>query len=190
MFKNKLIKIILVVLFLVSVGFIVFEVYLSKRNEPQIQNIKTVSNAVDLSKISPGISTKTEVVNLFGRPLKKIKTSDTETLFYNSVTKTRNNQIIVTEDTVVLTKEMVLPGGIKKISDFTKLYGIAIYSFFGPDSAGGNKLYVYPDKGIAYLGNAKFDSMEEIWYFSPTTMGDFKTKWAQDYTEKQVLNLY
>lgn len=188
LFKNRFLKIITIILFLASITFIVFSVSRSSKKVASPQNIS--GQAVDLSWISPGKTSKEEIISKFGAPIKIDLTQNDETLYYNSTSKTRNNQIKVEAGIVTFVKEMVSYLDSKKVSDINTSYGISTYSLFGPDSAGGNKLYVYPDKGIAYLGDPKFDTLEEIWYFVPTSLENFKEKWAPSYSEKQKLNLY
>lgn len=190
MFKNRLIKIIIALLFLSSIVFIVFNVYTSSKKNSSFQNTDVSNQAVDLSWILPGKTEKNEIISRFGEPNKSVTTATNETLFYNSKISTRNNQIIIEGGIVILVKEMFSYTDEKKISNFSEVYGLPNYSLFGPDSAGGNKLYVYPDKGIAYIGQPKFDALEEVWYFSPTTIDDFKKRLAPNYSEKEILNLY
>jgi hypothetical protein len=189
MFKKRLI-IFVAILSLISIVYVVFNVFSSKKTSLPTQNRETSNVPVDLSKILPGTTTRQEVVGNLGEPNKTTKTANSETLYYNSTGKTRDSQITIENGIVVLVKEMVSYLDPKKASDVSKPYGVAIYSLFGPDSAGGNKLYVYPDKGVAYLGDPKFDTLEEIWYFTPTSIENFMQKWASNYSETEILNLY
>lgn len=194
MFKNKFVKITVVGASLLSVAFIIFNVYISSKKSKNIsplgQPTPTTRVPVDLSQITPGKSTRADLINKLGQPNKVTQTTNSETLFYNSTSRTRDSQITISQDVVVLIKEMLTYSDQKKASDIEKVYGLSTYSLFGPDYAGGNKLYIYPSKGIAYLGDPKFDTIDEIWYFEPTTIDIFKQKFAPNYTEQKVLNLY
>jgi len=190
MFKNRFLKIITIFLFLLSLTFIVFNIYRSSKEVVTPQNQNVSNQAVDLSWVLPGKTSKDEVISKLGTPIKDDLTTNNETLYYNSTSKTRNNQIILEDESVVLVKEMISYLDSKKVSSITTSYGISTDSLFGPDSAGGNKLYIYPDKGIAYIGDPKFDTLEEIWYFVPTSIEKFKETWALGYSETQKLNLY
>ena len=190
MFKKRLIVLAFVLLSLSSVAYIIFKVYVSKKTPTPVQNSNPVTKPADLSAIVPGTTTREEVIGKLGMPIKNIQTAGDETLSYNSTNKNLDSQIIIEKGVVVLVKEMVSYSDTKKVSGISKKYGVAIYSLFGPNSAGGSKLYIYPDKGIAYIGNPEFDALEEIWYFVPTSINDFKKKWAANYSEKEILNLY
>lgn len=190
MFRNRYIRFIAALLFMSSVAFIVFNVYNSQRNR-----VPSVNNGVEVKpfrfqEIQPGETTKEDVVKKLGEPVKSTGGTNLETLLYNSTSKTRDDNIVVENGIVVLIKEVVSYKDPKRVSDITNLYGLSTYSFFGPDSAGGNKLYVYPDKGIAYIGKPKLDALEEIWYFAPTSIENFKQKWAPNYSETQIPNPY
>jgi outer membrane protein assembly factor BamE (lipoprotein component of BamABCDE complex) len=193
MFNKKVIKIIFILISLSSVAFIIFMIYGSQKGERIIsvdQNKQTTRVPADLSQITPGKSTKGDVVYKLGKPNKESENEDVTILYYNSTSKTRDSQITISQDIVVLIKEMLTYSDPKKVSDIEKTYGLSNYSLFGPDYAGGNKLYIYPAKGIAYLGDPKFDTIDEIWYFESTSIEIFKQKFASNYTQEKVLNLY
>lgn len=193
MFNKKVIKIIFILISLSSVAFIIFMIYGSQKGNrvvPVDQNNQTIKVPADLSQITPGKSTRGDVINKLGQPNKESKSATGDVLFYNSTSKTRDSQITISQDIVILIKEMLTYSDPKKASDIEKAYGLSNYSLFGPDYAGGNKLYIYPAKGIAYLGDPKFDTIDEIWYFEPTSIEIFKQKFAPNYTQEKVLNLY
>lgn len=127
---------------------------------------------------------------MLGQPVRDIQENNNETLFYNSTSKTRSDQIIIEGGVVVMIKKMISYGDPEKISDINNVYGLSKYSLYGPDSEGGNKLYVYPDNGIAYIGKPQFDTLEEIWHFVPMSIKDFREKWAPNYSDTPILNLY
>jgi len=193
MFNKKVIKIIFILVSLSSVAFIVFMIYSAQKSKevvPVDQNTQTARIPADLSQITPGKSTRSDVISKLGQPNKESGGANGEVLFYNSTSNTRDSQITISKDIVVLIKEMHTYSDPKKVSDIEKAYGLSNYSLFGPDYAGGNKLYIYPAKGLAYLGDPKFDTIDEIWYFEPTTIEIFKQKFASNYTKEKVLNLY
>lgn len=193
MFNKKIIKIVFVLISLSSVAFIIYMIYGSQKNKnivPFEQNNQITRVPADLTQITPGKSTRGEVISKLGQPNKEVKSSTNEILFYNSTSKTRDSQITISQDVVIIVKEMLTYSDPKKTSDIEKAYGLSNYSLFGPDYAGGNKLYIYPAIGIAYLGDPKFDTIDEIWYFEPTSIEIFKQKFASNYTQEKVLNLY
>jgi hypothetical protein len=190
MFK-KYIFIAFCVISLLSIVFIIFKVSSSKKTEVLVSPTPYATiKPVDLSSIIPGTTTKEDVLTVLGKPLKSSVDGTTETLNYSSTNKNLDSQIITDSGVVVFIKEFVSVNNKTKVSEITNNYGLSNYSFFGPDYAGGNKLYVYPSKGIAYIGDPKFDYIEQLWRFIPTTIEDFRGKWAANYTEKKVLNLY
>jgi len=85
-------------------------------------------------------------------------------------------------DTVVFIREIITAKDKKTTEDITSQYGNAPYTLYGPASVNGFNLYVYLDKGIAYIGHVKEPILLEIWYFQPTTIEDFQVKWAKGYS--------
>ncbi len=189
-FSKKLLLIPIVILSLGSVIFIVYKIYSTQKTTAPSQNISPAVAPAKLEKITPGQTTKAEVINMLGQPLKDTLEGTSETLFYSGTSKTLSHQIIIEGGIVVMVKEMILYGDPEKVSDITKVYGLSTYSLYSAGSEGGSKLYIYPDKGIAYIGMPQFDTLEEIWHFIPMSIEDFRKKWASNYFDKPVLNLY
>lgn len=133
--------------------------------------------------ITPGKSDKNELINKLGNPIKQSQTDDNLlTLDYASNSPNRNEKFILEDSKVALIKEIVTLKDIKTKQDITRVYGAADYILYGPDVAAGFYLYVYPDKGIAFIGKKESDLILEVWYFVPTSLSQFQSKLAKNYT--------
>lgn len=176
--KIKLIIGLVLILFLVSVGYIV---YLLKKETKPSPNIPTaVQNSY--KALTPGTTDEKEVVATLGKPLTQNTQGKETVLDYPSNSPARKDQIIIENSKVKIIKEVVTLKDNKKMSSFTKAYGPAPYSLFGPDAQSGFYLYIYPDKGLAYIGNVPADLLTEIWYFTPTTIEQFTKDFASGYS--------
>jgi hypothetical protein len=189
-FSKRFILIPVIVLSVLSVAFILFNVFSTKKTVAPTSTVGSGVAPASLEKLIPGKTTRGEVITLLGQPRQDIQGTSNETLVYGATSKTLSHQIIIEGGIVTMVKEMISYGDTEKVSDITKVYGLSTFSLYGQGSEGGSKLYVYPDKGIAYIGMPQFDTLEEIWHFVPTTVEDFKAKWAAGYSDTPVLNLY
>jgi len=176
-------KIFFVILFLLSILSVIWLASLkgNKKSGP----LPTIIGApVESFKgITPGLSNKAEVIQTLGEPIKTTDLGQQTKLDYPSNKPTRNSEVYLQDQTAVFVKEIVSSKDKKKPSDLTKKFGEPKYFLFGPASTSGLNLYVFPDRGIAFVANIEADYLFEIWYFPPTDYSTFKNTYAQDYSE-------
>lgn len=172
---KKLSLLILILLALISTGYIYTQV--SKNNIFQGQ--------ANYNSIVPGKSTEEDVVDKFGDPANKSTNYSQTTLDYNSNNPNFRNQFLVNNNKVDFIKQIVATKDNIHVKDITEKYGTPRYILYGPGSVGGFDLYVYPDKGIAFIGELDSGIILEIWYFKATTISDFVSKWAPEYSYTQ-----
>lgn len=133
--------------------------------------------------IAPGVSQESDIQQNLGTAL-KIQKSGIATIFdYNSNNKYRNTQIQSENGGVVFIKEIIAFGDNRSSSEIVNVYGQAKNILYGSSLNSVFNLYVYPQNGIAYIGSAD-GTMTEIWYFQPTTIEDFISRWAPNYSLK------
>lgn len=178
----KILAILSLLLFLISL--LIFFVF-SKGKETQ-KTIPTPSPKIthlDFSLLKPGEFEKEDVIKNFGTPLPK---SNENTLLYSSQNPNFPHQILLRENKVFLIKEVVTPEDKKTPKDIIEKYGVPKYTLFGPYSTMGFNLYIYPEKGIAFLGHKNFTGLLEVWYFKPTDFETFKKELAPDYSTEFI----
>ena len=170
---------------LVSVMVVIIIFFLSIRSKPSgdennqgQEDVSTLKGA-GYESLFPGQSTKPEVIEKLGEPLND-KASDI--LDFKSSNPNLPNKIVTENEKVVFIKEIITAEDGKTPTKFLDLYGDAPYVLYGPESIHGFNLYIYPDRGIAYLGHFKEPFLLEVWYFQPTKFEDFRDKWASSYT--------
>jgi hypothetical protein len=89
-------------------------------------------------------------------------------------------------ETVGLIREPVAYTENRNVNEIKSKYGDADKVLFGEESVNGNHLFVYLEKGIAYIGNPDTGTLTEIWRFSPVPNIDtFIETWAQNYSEER-----
>lgn len=166
------------IIFFILVSAITIIIFVRSRSKPIVQSGTTTG--AGYKSLVPGVSTKQDAIKILGTPLND---PSSDTLTFRSNNPNIPNKVVADTDKVVLIKEIVTAKDNKTTNDITDKYGAASYTLYGPDSINGFNLYVYPDKGIAYLGHIKEPIVLEIWYFQPTSTEDFKTRWATEYSE-------
>ena len=131
--------------------------------------------------IIPGTSNQKDVIDKLGEPVKSSSSSATPDEF-KSLNPNKNNLVFYENGKVSLIKEIITYGEKRNISEIINKYGNPTYTLYGPDSSNGFNLYVYPDIGIAYLGNQSSGTLLEIWYFPSTNLSDFISNYAVGYS--------
>lgn len=131
-------------------------------------------------ELAPGASTRADLERVLG-PV--IDQTEEGLLLFKSTNPNLPHEVVMSEDTVAFIKEAVTAQDKKTSDEITQKYGAAPYVLYGPGSMSGFNLYVYPDKGIAYLGHSKEAVLLEVWYFQPTSIDNFKSRWAKEYSE-------
>jgi hypothetical protein len=174
--RNKKLKLIVLVVFILLIAYLIY------RLRPKtMTNISTPTNKQQASydNLQPGESTLQDVEKTLGDPLSEQTSGAEKRLEFKSISEARNNEAIINDQKLEFFIEKVASN--KTAEDITKQYGVTNNVLYGPDAYNGYYLYVYPDNGIAYIGNPITRDVIEIWYFSPLSLEDFKQKWAQDY---------
>ncbi|OGM56205.1 hypothetical protein A3E46_00695 [Candidatus Woesebacteria bacterium RIFCSPHIGHO2_12_FULL_46_16] len=171
--KIRILLVLLLGLFVVGAFLL-----LRARSTPSLPT-PTPSAGAKYKFLIPGTSSRGDVLKNLGQPLND---EASELLNFKSNNPNLPHQAVVPEDTVVFIREIITAKDKKTTEDITSQYGNAPYTLYGPASVNGFNLYVYPDKGIAYIGHVEESILLEIWYFQPTTIEDFQTRWAKGYS--------
>lgn len=156
----------------------IFFVFLYKNIYP----IKKPKTQIGWNGVVPGKSTEQDVLKTLGQP----KNKDGNILNYGSKSETRDNKITIVNGTAVLIKEMIAFSENRSVEEITVKHGDAKNVLYGKESVNGNYLFVYPDQGIAYIGNPTTKTLVEIWYFEPVSnIIEFAKLWGEGYSTSQ-----
>ncbi len=180
--KSKKI-LLLTIISLTSLIFVIVKI--SNNKNIKIQEIpiySPVSGITNFDSIVPGKTSIERINELLGNPLNSTISGDLKISSYKSTNKYRNHKVYSKDGLAELVVEEVINKS-KIAKDIQKEYGVAPEILYSESPTSAFKLYVYPDKGIAYLGHQD-GTILEIWYFVPTTIDDFISKWGSDYLKE------
>lgn len=169
----------------ISLIFIFVKVNSNKKDADTIQNQTNISSEVATFKdIAPGNTYKEEDINkILGIPVSSTLSGEVKINNYPSSNEYRTNDIEFINGEVDFIKEVVNLDDNRTAEDIRKIYGVTEYILYENVSDSYFNLYVYPKNGIAYLGHND-GTILEIWYFNPTEINTFKSKWASNYSNK------
>jgi len=170
-----------VVIFAVLLLLVLGVSYLLISRQNKTPPVTTLTGA-EYKGLTPGKSSREELLNSLGNPVKETQDGNTRTLEYLSRNPNYNNQFLTTGNTLSFIKTYITPDDNLSITDIEKKYGENQQVLYGSGSISGFDLYVYPDKGVAYIGNKQTDDVLEVWYFSPTDFENFQSLYAADYS--------
>lgn len=184
-FTKKFLYLLLISLSLTATIFIISKVYNNSLGSRGTPTPSPFSTQIDFQKIIPGVSSKSDVISLLGKPL----IEEGNTIEYKSSSPNFNHQVIFDQEKVSFVKEIVTlkEKDTKKAQNIIKVYGEPKKMFFGPDAEAGFYLFVYPENGVAYIGHPESGMLLEIWHFPPTDMESFVNKYAQGYSETRQI---
>lgn len=169
---------VLLVLFIIAL----IATFLSISSKPTNQDQSvSVPKGAAFKTLVPGQSTKSEAIEKLGELLND---KESATLNFKSSNPNLPHQVVTEEEKITFIKEVVAPIDGKTSTEIVDLYGVAPYILYGSESIHGFNLYIYPNKGLSYIGHLKEPVLLEVWYFQPTTFEDFKDRWAPNYTDE------
>jgi outer membrane protein assembly factor BamE (lipoprotein component of BamABCDE complex) len=179
--KKKAIFII-VALFVIGL-FLVFRI-----SKPEDQSQFSQKQA-EFNDLKPGKSTKKKVEEELGNPITTEQKEEQEISEYKSSSEVNKHRVIYKDGKAIFINETVTIEDKKNFQPIIDEFGPAPHILYkGSMAVAGFGLYVYPENGIAYIGNPAGDGVIlEIWYFEPTTINEFKSTWATGYSERRTL---
>jgi hypothetical protein len=179
--KSKKI-ILLVIISLVSIAFLIYKTTSNNRSLKKEPTTKISSAEIaSFKEIVPGKTSIEKVNELLGTPLDSTKSGDLNVSDYKTDNQYRMHKVYSKNGLAELVIEEVISNE-KTAEDIQKTYGIATDILYEKTPLSTFNLYVYPKNGIAYLGH-KDGTINEIWYFKPTSIEDFIKNWGEDYSK-------
>lgn len=182
-FNKKFLYLFLISLSLIATIFIISKTYKNSLVSRKPPASPPSNGQAAYQKIVPGVSSKSDVISLLGEPL----TGEGNTIEYKSSSPNFNHQITLDQEKVSFVKEIITLKEKKNSKDIANVYGVPKKMLFGPDAEAGFYLFVYPENGIAYVGHPESGLLLEIWYFPPTNMESFISKYTQGYSETRQI---
>ncbi len=169
--KHKLLTLILLLIVLV-VAWIVY-----RTGKVPVMPLPTPENS--WKNIVPGTSLLKDVNIQLGEPV----SSDNNQYEYSSDNPNLNHEVLYENNVVVSIRRIAVIEDQMQIKGAFAQHGQNFTVLYSDKSTLGDNLYVYLNKGIAYLGNPDTDRVLEVWYFRPVnSVDEFITKYAPDYS--------
>lgn len=178
-------KIILIVFIsIASVVFIFVKINNNKQKDNGIEILTTspTNKIASFNEISPGKTSIEKINELLGYPLESTRSGDLDISDYKTSNQYRRHRVYSKDGLAELIIEEIIDSS-KTTDDIRKVYGIAPEILYEKTPLSTFNLYIYPNNGIAYLGHQD-GTILEIWYFVPTTIEDFITKWGSGYSKE------
>jgi hypothetical protein len=134
--------------------------------------------------VTPGLSTLQDVQSKLGAPESVQKIDQGTQLNYKSIYPTQPNQVIANaEGKVIFIKENVDYNNKENLSTYIEKFGQPDFALFTPD--GPLKSHVFLTKGIVIVAHLKDNSVEQKWFFEPTTKETFLQSWGKDLSDEE-----
>lgn len=73
----------------------------------------------------------------------------------------------------------------KKLSDFENEFGKPEEEFYGPHQSAGFKVFVFAPTGVAVIAKPETGTVIEVWYFEPTNLQTFLSRWGTGFTTER-----
>ncbi len=151
-----------------------------KNDKPAITK-KNDIQTVKYKDISAGqIFNEDKINELLGFPTESTTSGEIKINKYRSSNEYRTNELIIKNGEVDFIREVVNPGDNKNAKYIRNLYGNADTILYEKSSNSYFDLYVYNDRGVAYLGHSD-GGILEIWYFRPMDIDSFIKNYAPNY---------
>ncbi len=185
--KHKLLVLVFIVILIVV--FVLFN-FKSIPGKPT-PTLSPVQQSLFWDNFKPGNTQKSDVISALGKSISEKKVNGQTVDDFKSNSPTRNHEVFFDKNTSVFFRQIVAYGEKLTVSNLLLKYGTAPNILYGPDSSAGFYLFVYPDKGVAYLGNETSGTVLEIWYFKPiNTFQEFVNEinnWIPGYSTTQSI---
>lgn len=172
--QKAFLLLLIVVLIIIAVVLLAARATAPSENTPLSTHS---SHGTAWNDITPGSTNVSDLEKYIGKPIR----SNGNLLEFPSKSDTQNHVIITDGSKVVFIKEIRTPQENIPLSKSMTPYGPNFTRLYGPESSSGNNLYVYLDKGIAFLGNEITNTVNETWYFAPTSIQEFLKTWGKTY---------
>lgn len=165
-------KFILIILFFaifaILVGF-----YFSKSPSPSpvvVAPTPTPLPRVLWGGILPGIPFG-DLVSKMGPPQKTNATEGQVSMFYPGVDKNWDTEVVIRNDVISFIREHIFPPQNTSLSSRLQQFDVSPVRLYGKISESSMFLFVFPDRGVAFIASEKNDTVHEAWYFQPAPLG-------------------
>ena len=144
-----------------------------------LPNPKPTSEIVFYQGITLGQSNKTDVLALLGDPTRTEQDGANEILLYPSPHPRLFNTIVFQDQVVVLIDMIMGDEDALAFSAIKALYGEPVHIAY-TNYLQGSMVYIYPDKGRAFIADENADIVFTKQCFLPMSLEDYLNTWGKD----------
>jgi hypothetical protein len=126
-----------------------------------------------------GKTTKDQVIGVLGKPLGTETIDDYEALFYPSAISSQFDSILLQNQIVVRVDRVLGKDNTLKFSAMMAQYGKTDHTAYSAYQHWA-KVYIYPEKGLAFTADENLDVVFLKQCFVPMTMDKYKNVWGSD----------
>jgi len=159
---------ILLLLGVISLSIFALTVFSFTKAKPQ----ETPQGIVWQKKIVAGKSTTEDIKATLGTPTKTQEEQGGISYFYPTANQYRLNEIEFRDNTVSIIKEQVIGNEKEALNDYLQKYGQPEAKLFGQHGTFALG-HFWGQKGLLVFASASDGTIVEIWYFVPTSLGNF-----------------
>lgn len=137
--------------------------------------------------ITPGRSTLSQLDQQFGLPIQTQQSQLGTVLSYQSEFPTLPHQVVVDqENTVQFIKEYIPYSPDLKIDQYIQQFGQPDLELIEPEAGEAARAYVFLSQGLVIVAHVTDGTIEQRWYFTPTTESAFLQSWGQELTDQEA----
>ena len=174
-------ELVLILLGIIAVSLVTFTVYSFTKSTPD-KNTQRQTNSVAWNGLSPGISTKNDVLSNLGSPLEVKTEGNTESLLYSSSNEFRPHELQISQGTTQLIKEQIVNSKAGDLDEFIRKYGRPESIIYGQHGTFA-PAHFWGQHGLLVFAGTNDGVVIEIWYFPAQTISTFLQKFPNFTTE-------
>lgn len=135
--------------------------------------------------ITPGYSTIDQVVAQLGEPIDQENTVDGKRNYFKSDYPTLPNQVVSNSEGIVkFIKRYVSYDTEHTINQYVNKYGSADLELIDQETGDSFNAYVFLDQGIVVIAHIFDGTVNQIWYFEPTSKESFLSSWGNNLNDQ------
>jgi len=166
----------------ISLVIIFYVVYTETGRDNEDFQTEIADQGVGYKSIIPGVNSENELIEVFDNEISSEENDSRKVNEYESTSPVRHHQAIIENKKVSFIKEIISVNDALTSKDLKDEHGEPDFMLYDKTSPNSSYfLFVYPGKGLAYLGHED-GTLLEVWYFPPTNITDFINNWASDYS--------
>ena len=137
-------------------------------------------------EVTPGYSSLDQLTEKLGPPLSTEKNELGTALYYQSDFPVFPNAVVVDQsNTVQFIKEYIPYDPNHLLTQYIEQFGQPDLELIDEKTGPATRAHVFLQKGVVIIAHISGGTVEQKWYFSPTTKEAFLRSWGRDLTDQE-----